>query len=164
VWEDPTGEERFTKRLEGTPYGIPGVWSQESRSGEFYQYNLSANAYSRTKRSPSEQAAFVTQFLEQVVLPSIPYMQQGSPIDWEYFYKMAARYNNAPEISMLLNWPNGESEPGPTPDTPGKPNNTTRTYQRVNTQGGPQNPLDAAMQQFAASAPQNGQSMQPAMN
>lgn len=163
-WEKPTGQERFTKRLEGTSYGIPGVWSRETRSGEFFDFNFKTNAYSRVKRSPSEQAQFITQFLESVVLPSIQFMQPGSPIDWEYFYKMEARYNNAPEIAQMINWPGGESEPGPMPDEPGKPNNTTRTYQRVNTQGGAQNPLDAAMSQFAASAPQNGQSLEPAMS
>ncbi len=157
VWEDPTGEERFTKRLEGTSYGIESVWSKDNRSGEFFQLNLSVNPYARVNRSPSEQAQFILQILESVIIPSAQLMQPGSPIDWEYLFKMLARYNNAPEINMLINWPQGESEPGPMPDTPGKPNNTTRTYQRVNTQGGPQNPVDAAMQQLVTASGQNGQ-------
>lgn len=163
-WDKPSGQERFTKRLEGTAYSDSNLWSPKSRSGKFFDYNYKANAYARNRRSPSEQAAFITQFLQSVILPSLQFMQPGSPIDWEAFFKMAARYNNAPEIAHLINWPGGESEPSPLPDDPGKPSNTTRTYQRVSTSGGAQHPLEAAMQQFAPSAPQNDQSMQPAMS
>lgn len=160
TWADPTSEERFTKRLEGTDFGIPAMWSPETRSGEFFQFNLSVNPYSYVKRSPSEQAQFITQILEQVILPALPYMQQGSPIDWEYYFKMLARYNNSPEINMLLNWPGGDSMPGPTPDDPGMPKSTKRTYERINSQGAGQSPLQAAQQQFSASSAQNGQMME----
>lgn len=156
VWDDPTGEEVFTKRLEGTPFGEPEVWSAESRNGEFLQLNLTVNPYRKIKRTPTEQASFLTEFLERVILPCLPHMQDpNSPIDWEYFFKTCARYNNAPEINMLINWPGGESmlSAGPQrPDQPAMQRNTTRRYERVNQQGGNADPLQAAMDQFVASS------------
>lgn len=161
VWEDPTSEERFTKRLEGTPYGIPGVWSPESRTGDFFQYNLSVNPYSRVNRSPSEKAAFLTQILTGVVLPSMQFMQPGSPIDWEYFYDLLARYNNEPDLKRMLVWPQGGSHPDSLPESPGKSPNTTRNYVRRN-ESGQQNGLDAAMQAFADSSNPSTPNMQTA--
>jgi hypothetical protein len=164
-WQKPVGEEKFTKRLEGTSFGLSDqVWSPESRKGEFFQLNLAVNPYKRINRSPSEQAAFLTQFLEQVIIPSIPAMQAGDFIDWEMYYKMQARYNNAPEINMFLNYPNGESMPSAMPEAPKMPSTSHRKYERINTQGGARDPLQEAMSNFSASAEQNGQPMQPAMS
>lgn len=160
VWEDPTSEERFTKQLEGTNFSIPGVWSPETRTGEFFQYNLSVNPYSRINRSPSEKAAFLTQILTTVILPSMQFMQPNSPVNWEYFYDLVARYNNEPDLKRMLNWPQGSSEPDPLPESPGKAPNTTRNYVRRSESGGGQNPLEDAMQQFAASSNPSAPNMQ----
>lgn len=156
VWDDPAGEEIFTKRLEGTPFGEQMVWSPETRQGDFYQLNLKVNPYRKIKRTPSEQADFLIQFLERVILPCAPHMQDpNTRFDWEFFFKMCARYENAPEINMLINSPGGESMPTTGPqrsDQPTMQRNTTRRYERVNTQGGNADPLQAAMDQFVASS------------
>lgn len=159
-WQKPVGEERFTKILQGTQYGLQDeIWSPAERTGDFFQLNLSVNPFSRVNRSPTEQAAFITEFLERVVIPSVPLMGEGSPIDWEFFYKMMARYNNAPEINMLLNFPNGEGIPQRMPEQPGMPRSTKRTYERINTQGGTRNPLEDAMDRASQSANAGGQPM-----
>lgn len=149
VWQDPLAEERFTKKLESTPYGLPQMWTPESRQGEFFQYNFTVNAYAkRISRTPDEQAQALTQVLEQVILPALPYMQQGaqgSPIDWERFIKLLAKYMHLPELNQIVNWPQGESIPSASPEMPQKPSNTNRTYTRVNRPGASQSGTDSAL-------------------
>ena len=160
VWEDPASEERFVKRLEGTPYGIPGTWSPETRTGEFYQYNLYASPYSRATRSPSEKAAFLTQILTTVVLPTLPFMSNpNSPVNWEMYYDLMAKWNNEPDLKRLINWPQGGANPEPLPENPGMNPTTTRNYVRRN-ETGSDNPLDAAMQAFSASSNPSGANLQ----
>lgn len=146
VWTDPLTEERFSKPLPGTPYAEPtGVWSPETRQGEFFHYNFSVNPYTFVQRSPNEQAAMLTQILQNVLLPALPFMQNGSPVDWEEFFDLLAHYMNLPELRRIIRWPQGESTPEPMPETPRKPANTTRTYERVNRQSSTQAGSDAVL-------------------
>jgi hypothetical protein len=136
-WQDPFANEPFTKQLSGTQYSIPQVWTPESRQGEFFQYNYRVNPYSYVQRSPTEQASFIIDIVERLVLPSIPYMQQEGPVDWEFLFKLVARYSHAPELNQIIRFPGGNSIPGQMPATPEQPKmpaRTTRTYERVNRQ------------------------------
>jgi hypothetical protein len=135
VWEDPLAEEKFTKKLEGTKFSMPETWTPESRKGEFFHYNFKVNLHAKVDRTPDEQAQGLTQILTQILLPALPFMQQGSPVDWEVFFKMIARYSNYPELNQIINWPGGDSIPQESPEAPAKPSNTTRTYERVSRPG-----------------------------
>lgn len=132
IWQDPLSQERFTKRLAGTNFGISATWGPESRQGEFFQYNFRVNPYSKINRSPEEEAQQLTQLLETVILPSIPYMQQGGPVDFELFFKLLARYTHRPELNSMIRWPQGESIPQSMPDTPKMAARTQREHIRTN--------------------------------
>jgi hypothetical protein len=144
-WQNPLSNERFTKRLAGSQFSMPSVWGPEARKGEFFQFNYSVNPYSLVNRSPTEQAQTLTQILETVVLPSLPYMQQEGPIDWQLFFKLMSRYMHLPELNDVLRWPDGGELPQSAPERPKMPAKTTRTYQSVN-RTDPQNQQDAMMQ------------------
>lgn len=139
TWQDPLIDEPFFKKLDGTPYGEFGRWSPESRQGEFFQYNFQCNPYARITRTPAEQSSKLLQIVMQVILPSIPHMQQGSPINWEFLFKLISRYENLPELNQIVEYPQGGAIPERSPDTPpAKQTSTTRNYVRTNkTQGGP---------------------------
>jgi hypothetical protein len=80
----------------------------------------------------------------------MPYMQQGSPIDWEQLFEIVARYSNYPELREIIRWPQGDSLPGPQPEMPTKPNVSTRTYQRVNrTEPGRTDPMQDITKLFS---------------
>lgn len=132
VWTDPVTTERFSKRIEGTRFSVDdGVWSPENRPGDFFQYNFTVNPHKRVKRSPDEQANGLLGMVTNVILPALPYMQNGSPIDWEQLFDLIARYSNYPELRSIIRWPQGDSLPEPQPDMPAKPTTSHRTYERV---------------------------------
>lgn len=146
LWNDPMSDESFTKKLEGTSVEIPGRWTQESKQGEFFQYNFRVNPYAAVKRSPTEQAEMLIQLLTTVVLPSLPYMQQGAPVDWEFFFKLLAKFMHAPELNQIIRWPQGDAYQ--TEEGPKMPPQTTRTYERVNRPGASRSGTDAALAQL----------------
>lgn len=151
LWTDPVSTERFAKKIQGTRFSVDdGMWSPENRTGDFFQYNFSVNPHKRIRRSPDEQANGLIALLTQVILPAMPYMQQGSPIDWEQLFEIVARYSNYPELREIIRWPQGDSLPGPQPEMPTKPNVSTRTYQRVNrTEPGRTDPMQDITKLFS---------------
>lgn len=153
VWQDPLSQERINKKLEGTDYSIPAIWSPETRKGEFFQLNLSANPYAKINRSPSEQGQALTQVLTSILLPSLPFMQQGSPVDWEAFFDLLARYMHLPELKEIIRWPGGGTAPQSMPETPKQSPNTTRTYVRQNQSGGRESSVDRILSQMLSSNP-----------
>lgn len=132
LWTDPVSHYRFVKQVDGVENGIPALWEPGARDGEFTQYNFTVNPYSAIKRSPAEQAEALVQVLTNIMLPTLPYMQQGAPVDWEAFYKLLARYMHLPELKQIIKWPQGESIPEGTPEAPAKPPTSTRRYIREN--------------------------------
>lgn len=151
LWTDPVSTERFAKKIQGTPYSVDdGLWSPENRKGDFFQYNFAVNPHKRIRRSPDEQANGLVALLTQVILPALPYMQQGSPVDWEQLIEIIARYSNYPELRQVIKWPQGDSLPGPQPDLPTKPSTSTRTYERVNrTEPGRTDAMSEALKLFS---------------
>lgn len=147
-WQDPLSEERFTKRLEGTQYSLPGTWSPETRQGEFFQYNFECNPYKLPNRSPTERGQALIEMFERIVMPAIPYMQQGSPVDWEQFIKLVAERFDLPELNHIINWPQGESMPSAGAETP-KPSSTTRRYVRENKPSASRSGKDKALMAMA---------------
>lgn len=159
TWEDPLADEKFTKTIEGTRFGVPGEWNPESRQGEFFDYNFEVNPYSLINRSPTEQANELIQVLTQVLLPSMPYMTEQSPVDWEFFYKLLARYKHLPELNQIIRWPQGASLPESSPETPRMPSQTTRRYERVNRPGTSRSGTDAALAQLLFGGQPQGSEM-----
>lgn len=137
MWGDPLTTERFAKKIQGTKYSTDdGMWSPETRSGDFFQYNFTVNPYKLVKRSPEEQAQGIIGIVKDVLLPSLPFMQNGSPVDWEAMFELIAHYGNWPELRQIIRWPQGESMPQREPDMPTKPSTSTRTYERINRPSG----------------------------
>jgi hypothetical protein len=137
LWTDPLSDYNLLKSIEGTPYSIPIRFTQDQKKGRFFDYNFKVNPFSEPARSPTEKAQSLIQWVEQVLMPSLPMrMQQGQTVDWEFFDKTCARYLHTPEIARINVYTQGEQYPerGPV-DPPAMPQNTTRTYNRVNTSG-----------------------------
>ena len=100
--------------------------------GEFSQFNFKFNPYAAINRAPTEEAAFLADTLERIIIPSIQFMGPDSPIDWEVFYKTFARLTHSPVILQMIRFPGGGSLPQSQPEEPKMPSRSVRTYQRVN--------------------------------
>lgn len=145
LWHDPISQRKLSKAVEGTRFSIPSMWTPESRRGEFFQYNFKVNPYSLVNRSPTEQAQALVGTITNVLLPMLPYIQQGAPVDFEYLFKLLARYDHQPELNHLIKFPQGNSIQQPMPEMPTKSPVSKRTYERVNRPGGSQQGRNAAL-------------------
>lgn len=131
MWHDPLSEFHLIKQVDGADYGIPVTWSPESRMGDFFDYNIKVNPYSMTSRSPSERGSALMQYVQEMLIPTIPMrQQQGQSVDWEAIDKAMAKYLHLPELKSFSIYAAGEAYPEREP--PGMPKNTTRTNIREN--------------------------------
>jgi hypothetical protein len=131
LFNDPVSEYHIVKPVGNTGYGVPAVFSPESRVGEYFNYNFRCNPYSMRNTPPAEEAGQLISLLTQVILPSLPVMmQQGIALDWEKIFKSLSHKMNLPELNNFIQYMNGQQVPAK--DAVGMPQSTTRTYERVN--------------------------------
>lgn len=137
-WTDPVRKSKINKRIKGSSYVVSSVWSDETREGDWLDYNFELDVYSMQENSPSATLSKIIAYLERVVYPALPIMQQqGISIDFELLNELSAKLSNVPEINDILIFgePNqglpehGSSEPVR------MPSNTTRTYERIGRSG-----------------------------
>ena len=149
LWEDPFIEIPLVKRIPGTELEIPTSWDPDMREGDYTDYNFELQAYSLQSRTPGDKLELIMQLFQQVLVPSMPLMQQqGLAVNFPGFFRLVAQYAHLPEVEQLIL----ANQPIVAPEGPVNPRNvrpgaTTRTNVRVNRSSGTPRGRNAAMAQ-----------------
>jgi hypothetical protein len=131
MWHDPISVWHNQKPI-GAGLTLDTAFTPEMRTGDFYSFNIKINPYRKHSRAPSQQGEYLIQMLERLLMPAQPLMAQaGMGLDWEDIFKTVSRLTDTPEMARWIQYMQGEQMPQPEPKG-GMPNNTTRTYKRVN--------------------------------
>jgi len=138
-WTDPIRQRSIEKPIEGTDIVLKRYWSEETREGDFLDYNLDIDPYSMEEDTPGLRLQKVGQVLERFVYPALPMIQQqGGNIDFKRLLELVARLSNVEEIKDLVVFGEpvqGDPQQGGDQNPNLMPNSTTRTYERVNRPG-----------------------------
>ena len=137
-WTDPIRERVIRKPVKGTDITVRTTWSEQTREGDWLDYNFDIDAYSMQADTPSIKLQKIGMALERYVFPVLPLLQQqGGQINLKELLTMVSRLSNVPELTDIVTFGNMDEElqpqGNPTPTT--MPANTTRTYERVNRPG-----------------------------
>ena len=151
AWTDPVRARKIQKPVEGTDIILQGVWSEETRDGDFLDYNLDIDAYSLQNDTPTIKLAKIGQIMQQYIIPLLPMLeQQGGQIDIQTLLAMIGSLSNLPELSGLIKFQEpsiGQQEPTGNSKPALQSPNTTRTYDRVTRPGASRHGKDAALSQ-----------------
>jgi hypothetical protein len=138
-WTDPVRQRIIAKPVKGTDISIRRIWSDETRSGDFLDFNLDIDVFSMQDNSPSTQMQKVGAALTNYVFPVLPQVEaQGGQINMQKLVGIISKLSNVPELTEIVQFkePSEDAQQpkgNPTPTT--KPANTTRTYERVSRPG-----------------------------
>ncbi|MFA5186691.1 MAG: hypothetical protein WC551_09465 [Patescibacteria group bacterium] len=146
-WNDPVSSKILEKPVPGTDLKIRVPWNRDSRKGSFDLYDLQIDVYSLQDDSPALQLQRLNLFVKEFVLPLAPLIQQqGGTIDVQTILRLAAKYadfKEGGEIVVFTNDQGSEKAAG----VPGMPQQTTRTYERVNRPGATEGGKSQILQQ-----------------
>jgi hypothetical protein len=108
------------------------------RNHRFEDMKIRIDPYSMQAQTPQTKLSSIMQFLQTLYLPLAQMaQQQGITIDLHALFDKAGKYMDMPDLSDILTTQDppsqdvssgGQGEGGGPP--PGKPNQTTRTYER----------------------------------
>jgi hypothetical protein len=147
-WTDPARERIVEKPVRGTDVTIRSTWSQETREGDWLDYNFDIDAYSMQEDTPTTKLQKIGAALERYVFPVLPQMQQqGGQLDFQELMALIARLGNVPELNDIVRFGEpiaAQPEQGNSQPTT-MPANTTRTYERVNRSGATRHGKDDTM-------------------
>jgi len=146
-WHDPVLSRTLEKPIPGTNLKINVPWGKDDRKGKIDLYDLQIDVYSLQDNSPSTKLQKLGLLVQQYVLPLAPLIaQQGGTVDVQAILRMAAKYSDFPELGEIVIFtdnPNVAEEKEP----PGMPQQTTRTYERVNRPGATERGKSQILQQ-----------------
>jgi hypothetical protein len=149
AWTDPVRQRVIAKPVKGTDLSVRRVWSEETREGDFLDFNLDIDVYSMQDDSPSTKLNKIGTALERFVFPILPQVEaQGGKVDIQKLLSIIATLGNVPELSDIVKFsepPEDGQQPKGNPNPSMKPAHTTRTYERVNRPGGTRHGKDDAM-------------------
>jgi hypothetical protein len=148
-WTDPLRSRQIEITAEGTDIVLTREWSEETREGNFLDFNLDVDPYSMEDDSPALKLQKVSQALERFVFPMLPILQQqGAQIDVRRLLELVAKLADVDELRELVVFGEpiqGEPQQGGDPSASFKPAHTTRTYERVNRPGATRHGKDDVM-------------------
>lgn len=147
-WTDPVRQRVIQKPVKGTNISLRQIWSEETREGDFLDYNFDIDVYSMQDDSPATKLQKIGTALERFVFPVLPSIeQQGGGIDFKKLIEMVGRLANVPELSDIVRFsdPPEEGRVGGNAQPTTKPANTTRTYERVSRPGATRSGKDDVM-------------------
>jgi hypothetical protein len=134
-WSDPIKRRILEKSIPGTEIKLPIPWGKKQRKGKFEDFRLDIDVYSLQDNSPSIKLQKLGMVIQNYVLPLAPMIQQqGGSIDAQVILRLVAKYANLPELAEIVQFTQGDME-SQEQQPPGMPQNTTRTYERVNRPG-----------------------------
>jgi hypothetical protein len=151
-WNDPIKRRLLEKPVPGMAgMTIPVDFSKKSKKGKFDSYNLDIDVFSMQENSPTIMLQKLMTFVERLVLPLAPLIQQvGGSIDVQAILQQAAKYADMPDASELVTFVDQPplENAGQAGAPAGKPANTTRQYDRVSSAGQTPGGASANMQQL----------------
>lgn len=160
LWNDPMVDVTIFKPILNTGVTFPTKFNRENRKGDFFQYNFDIDPYSLKPKSPAERASIAEGFLQKMIIPLMPAMQQsGMAVDWEYVFKLFARYGNAPELDQMMIYTGQQHIEESSPEGRKMPAATERKYIRENRSTGTR----AGQEQALISSLMAGGNKQPEM-
>jgi hypothetical protein len=141
LWSDPV--ESYPVRLNEQPVGPVETFltPEERATHDFLLHEVDIEPYSMQFVSPQERLAKLNQIIGQVVLPSLPMMQQqGLGIDYKELLNTFSRYSDLPELKDIIvgleDVPPGSDQMGPSGGgAPGMPASTHRVNERISRPG-----------------------------
>lgn len=137
VWSDPLTTFRGERQIPGTAHVVPIYLEPEDRENDLIEHELSIEPYSMTYRPPSQRLAVLMQFLQQIIMPLMPLLQQrGIELDVPRLTEIAAKLGGIDELKQILREiaagvESEESAGGEMRQSPV----TTRNYVRTNRPG-----------------------------
>jgi len=147
-WTDPVRERVIEKPVKGTTISVQSTWSEETREGNWLDYNFDIDSFSMQADTPAIRLQKIGQVLDRYVAPYVELLQQqGGQIDFKELLGLVSRLSNVPELNDIVKF--GEPQPSQPEQGNGKPtrmpSNTTRTYERVNRPGATRHGKDDVM-------------------
>ena len=140
LWSDPV--ESYPLRLNTQPLGpVDTFLTPEERSThDFLLHEVDIEPYSMQFVSPQERMAKLNQIIGQVVIPSLPMMQQqGLGLDYKELLSTFSRYADLPELKDIIvgleDISPGLDQMGPAESNAGSPNMTHRVNERISRPG-----------------------------
>lgn len=102
-WKDPITEKRFKKKIPGTEYEVDVKWDPQTRSGDFFRFNIDIEQYSMQQQTPATKLNQFNQFMQGFILPSLPMMQQqGKGLNFDEIINIYAKWGDMPELFRIL--------------------------------------------------------------
>lgn len=130
---NPAESIPIAKPIAGTRETVHSIWSPDVLTRHPDDYSIDIQPFSLQHLSPQERMQVLTAHVNGLLLPLAPFsQQQGQMINVEWINKLAAKYNNMPELAQCLLYLEGESQPDA---EAGMPTNTTRTNIRESRPG-----------------------------
>jgi hypothetical protein len=148
-WNDPIKQRTLEKQIPGIDMTIPVKWNSRSKKGKFSSYELDVDVYSMQDDSPSLRLQKLMTFVERLVIPLAPMIQQvGGNIDVQAILRQAAKYADMPDAAEIVTFMDQLPQAGGGQEPASMPSNITRTYERVGRSGQTKRGADANLQQL----------------
>ncbi len=104
------------------------------RTGRLSDMKVRVDPYSLQGQTPQSRMAAVMQIMQQLVIPMLPVLQQqGNSVDFGELVNMLAKYSDLPDLLKIVKTFEApqQSTPDQSADSPPKPGQTERTYNRI---------------------------------
>ena len=96
-WVEPGSEDL------GNGISYDTTWTPAHRRGMFVDYNIEVQAYSQAYKSPSDKSKAIIGFIQGVMLPAMPMLQQqGLSLSFQKIARMFSEYENLPEVIDII--------------------------------------------------------------
>lgn len=146
LWKNKFKSIPASSSFEGQQFDVS--WDAEYREGQFVRYNFKVEPYSMVYKSPSQRANDIDQVVMQVVMPSMPLIQQaGGMFDIQEYLLGMAELKDEPRLNRLVKWSAppaierpGIEDGGAADDKPTQMPTTVRHNVRHNEGGGNSGP------------------------
>ncbi len=104
VWHDPSTQYELEKPVAGSnKRTAPFIFSDETREGDWLDYNIDVEPFSMTHQTPQMRIAALKDAFNTFVMPSAQLLQQvGKMPDMDKVLDMLARDSNQPELRELI--------------------------------------------------------------
>ncbi len=127
LWNDPFAEMPEQREINSYKFDIS--WTPELREGNFLQYNFAVEPFSMAYKSPSERINNINMFVQQMVMPLMPNIQEmGGMLDAQELVELYAELMDLPRLKDIIKFQEPkEYRPMPNPAEPAqKPQVTVR--------------------------------------
>ncbi|MAK31506.1 hypothetical protein [Acinetobacter sp.] len=129
LWNDPFKEMPEQREIESYKFDVS--WTPENREGDFLQYNFHVEPFSMMYKSPSERMSSINQFVQQMIIPLMPNIQEaGGQFDAQELIELYAELMDAPRIKNIVKFEKPKEDRAPAnpaePAQPPRPNVTVR--------------------------------------